>query len=128
MLDVGHNPQAARQLAEWLRRHPKPTRAVFSALADKDIEAIVETLAGLIDFWHLAGIDDAGPRGLTGAALSQRLAPLLPSVRRLSHADVAQALNAARAAVGPDERILVFGSFHTVAAAMKAPGMDSRAI
>jgi len=128
VLDVGHNPQAARQLAEWLRRHPKPTRAVFSALADKDIEAIVEILAGPIDFWHLAGIDDAGSRGLTGAALSQRLARLLPSDRQQSHIDVAEALNAARAAVGTDERILVFGSFHTVAAAMKAPGMGSRAI
>ena len=121
VVDVGHNPQAARQLAEWLRRHPKPTRAVFSALADKDIEGIVEIMAPHVGIWHLAGIDDAGPRGLTGAALSERLAPLLPADRRETHVDVAEALRSARAAVANCERVLVFGSFHTVAAALKAP-------
>jgi len=121
VLDVGHNPQAARQLAQWLRKHPKPTRAVFSALADKDIEGIVVALAEQIDFWHLAGIDDAGPRGLTGEALSARLADLLAPDRREVHADLAQALRAARTNAAADERVLVFGSFHTVAAALKTP-------
>src|SRR6185436_15598513 len=99
VLDVGHNPQAARQLADWLQRHPKPTRAVFSALADKDIEGIVEVMAAHIDFWHLAGIDDAGPRGLTAAALSERLASCLPADRRQAHDNVNSALQAARTAV-----------------------------
>lgn len=121
VLDVGHNPQAARQLAAWLQRHPKPTRAVFSALADKDIEGIVDILAAQIDVWHLAGIDDAGPRSLTGAALSERLASRIPSDRREAHADVATALRAARTAATNRDRVLVFGSFHTVAAALKAP-------
>jgi dihydrofolate synthase/folylpolyglutamate synthase len=121
VLDVGHNPQAARQLAAWLQRHPKPTRAVFSALADKDIEGIVDVLAAHIGHWHLAGIDDAGPRGLTGEALSERLAPLVSADRREAHIDVAEALRLARAAVANCERVLVFGSFHTVAAALKAP-------
>ncbi|HMB42955.1 MAG TPA: bifunctional tetrahydrofolate synthase/dihydrofolate synthase [Luteimonas sp.] len=121
VVDVGHNPQAARQLAEWLRRHPKPTRAVFSALADKDIEGIVGILVPHIEYWYLAGIDDAGPRGMTGEALSERLASMLPADRRRAHADVADALRSARAAVANCERVLVFGSFHTVAAALKAP-------
>jgi dihydrofolate synthase/folylpolyglutamate synthase len=121
VLDVGHNPQAARQLAMWLQRHPKPTRAVFSALADKDIEGIVEIMAGHIDAWHLAGIDDAGPRGLSGVALSERLAGFVPAERRLVHEDVAAALRAARASAANCERVLVFGSFHTVAAALKTP-------
>ncbi len=120
VVDVGHNPQAARQLAQWLQRHPKPTRAVFSALADKDIEGIVGVMSAHIDFWHLAGIGDAGPRGLSGAALSERLAPSIRPEQRAVHADVAAALHAARVAVAADERILVFGSFHTVAAALGA--------
>jgi len=41
--------------------------------------------------------------------------------RRRAHADVADALRSARAAVANCERVLVFGSFHTVAAALKAP-------
>jgi dihydrofolate synthase/folylpolyglutamate synthase len=128
VLDVGHNPQAARQLAQWLQQHAKPTRAVFSALADKDIEGIVAALAEQIGFWHLAGIDDAGPRGLTGEALSARLAPLLAPSRREVHADLAQALRAARNGAGADERVLVFGSFHTVAAALKTPGVGGAGI
>jgi len=128
VLDVGHNPQAARQLAEWLQQYPKPTRAVFSALADKDIEAIVDVLAGHIGHWHLAGIDDAGPRGLSGQALSERLLTGIAPDRCEIHHDVADALRSARAAAAADERILVFGSFHTVAAALKAPGVDRSGI
>jgi dihydrofolate synthase/folylpolyglutamate synthase len=128
VLDVGHNPQAARQLAEWLQRHPKPTRAVFSALADKDIEGIFEIMNAQIGFWHLAGIDDAGPRGLSGEALSDRLASRIPPDHRLADVTVAEALRSARSAAAAGERILVFGSFHTVAAALKAPGADRRGL
>ena len=45
VLDVAHNPQGARQLADWLAANPKPTVAVFSALADKDLAGICRPLA-----------------------------------------------------------------------------------
>lgn len=120
VVDVAHNPQAARQLAQWLDEHPKPTHAVFSALADKDIEAIVDSLAPRVDRWYLAGIHDAGPRGLNGQALAARLGARIVAERRSVHDNVAEALSAARATARPDERVLVFGSFHTVAEALKA--------
>lgn len=120
VVDVAHNPQAARQLAQWLAEHPKPTHAVFSALADKDIEAIVDSLAPFVDRWYLAGIHDAGPRGLDGEALAARLDTRIAPERRSVHGNVAEALTAARTTVRPDERVLVFGSFHTVADALKA--------
>ena len=119
VLDVGHNPQAARQLAEWLRRNPKPTMAVFAALADKDIAGLIDVLAPEIGHWFLAGIDDAGPRNLSGAALAERLSTQIDPARREVHDYVAGALAQARRRAGPDERILVFGSFHTVADALK---------
>ena len=119
VLDVGHNPQAMRQIEAWLRAHPKTTLAVFSALADKDIAELSRTLAPLIRFWHVGGIHDAGPRGLSGAAVAQRLAGV-PAERVQAHETVALAVAAARAAAGPDERVLIFGSFHTVADAIKA--------
>ena len=121
VLDVGHNPQAIRQIDAWLRAHPKPTIAVFSALADKDIAALSQTLAPSILAWHVAGIHDAGPRGLTGEQVAQRLVGV-PAGQVQAHGTVAQAVAAARAAAGPDERVLIFGSFHTVADAMKALG------
>jgi len=124
VVDVAHNVQAAGQLAGWLKDNPKPTRAVFSALKDKDIEGIVAELDGLIGKWYLAGIGDAGKRGLTGTALAERLAPILEPGRRAVLATVAEALLAARAEAGADERVLVFGSFHTVAEALKTSGAE----
>jgi len=120
VLDVGHNPQAARQLAQWLERAPKPTHAVFSALADKDIAAIGQLLGEAIATWHVAGIEDAGPRGLDGAAVAARLGEAVSPDRIEVHATIAEALAAARRSAKPDERVLVFGSFHTVADAMRA--------
>ncbi len=120
VVDVAHNPQAAAQLASWLRLAPKATRAVFSALRDKDIERIVGQLDELVDRWYLAGLDDAGRRGMSGVELGERLGALLRADRISVHSTVEEALSAARADSTADERVLVFGSFHTVAAALRA--------
>lgn len=119
-LDVGHNPQAARALADWLQAHPVqgPTVAVFAALADKAVEEVVQALAPHIARWQLAGIDDAGPRSLSAEQLLQR-APTLQG-RAVLHETVAQAVEAAVAQAGPAGRVLVFGSFHTVGQALAA--------
>ncbi len=117
VLDVGHNPQAAEQLAAWLATHPAPGRelALFSALADKDIEGIVQPLRQRIAGWWLAGLESAGPRGLTTAALADRVGEIGQCRHR---PDVATALADALAELRPGDRLLVFGSFHTVAAAL----------
>ncbi|MEO7251289.1 MAG: bifunctional tetrahydrofolate synthase/dihydrofolate synthase [Arenimonas sp.] len=119
VVDVAHNPQAAAQLAEWLTVHPKPTHAVFSALKDKDIEAIVGRLDPFITHWHLAGIEDAGPRGTSAELLAARVTPLVTADRCSVHPSIAAALASAMAEAAADERVLVFGSFHTVAEALK---------
>jgi dihydrofolate synthase/folylpolyglutamate synthase len=120
VVDVGHNPQAARQLAQWLEATPKTTHAVFSALADKDIAAIGRILGDAIATWHVAGIDDAGPRGLDGATVASRLGETVAADRIVVHATIAEALAEARRLARGDERVLVFGSFHTVADALRA--------
>ncbi len=124
VVDIGHNPQAAQTLADWLRESPQSTRVVFSALADKDVAAVVAPLVGLIEVWHLAGLAGQSPRGLTVQALSERLAPVLAGQRQHAHATVADALHRARDQARADERILVFGSFLTVAAALQALSSD----
>jgi dihydrofolate synthase/folylpolyglutamate synthase len=122
VVDVAHNPQAAAQLAGWLRAHPKRTRAVFGALRDKDVAAVVATLDPLLLEWHLAGIHDAGARGGDAAGLAQRMAAQVESGRLREHHDAAAALRAALAASSADERVLVFGSFHIVADALRDAG------
>jgi dihydrofolate synthase / folylpolyglutamate synthase len=117
VVDVAHNPQAARVLASWLASHPASGRtiAVFGALGDKDVRGIVEPLAGAVDAWHLAGLATDSPRGLTSTALGA----LMHGVAMTgSHDDVASALAAAFSGAGPDDRVIAFGSFFVAAAAL----------
>jgi dihydrofolate synthase/folylpolyglutamate synthase len=118
VVDVGHNPQAARALAAWLRAQPpRHTLAVYAALADKDVAGVVRALGGAVEAWHVAGLADAGPRGQGVEELARRLAGT-PAAGASRHAGVAAALQAAMAQAGPGGRVLVFGSFHTAAAAL----------
>jgi dihydrofolate synthase / folylpolyglutamate synthase len=119
-VDVCHNPQAARALAEALRAEPIAgrTHAVFAALGDKDIAGIVEALAGEIDIWWLAGLNDAGPRGTDVDTFAARLSGTAAALGA-RHTDVAHALLAAHSVASAGERILIFGSFFTAAAALR---------
>ncbi len=116
-LDVGHNPQAAKALAEWLRDQPKrgQVHAVYAALADKDVEGVTSALAPEIDRWHLAALDVEN-RAQDADVLATRAN--LPAATR--HADVAAALSHVQSLAKAGDRVLVFGSFHTVEAALHA--------
>lgn len=122
VVDVGHNPQAARALAEWLDAQPVgPVHAVYGALADKDVAGVVAALGPRIAYWHLAGLDQATSRGLAGAALAKELRQALPQAAFAIHADVAGALRAARADTPAGGRILAFGSFFVASAVLALP-------
>lgn len=122
VLDVAHNPQAAQQLARWLMTHRAAgaTQAVFAALSDKDIPNLVGALMGQVDVWRLAGLPDAGARAQDVDTLSRQVAGLLSRTPSSRHATVAEALENARRHAQAGDRIIVFGSFHTVAQAMQA--------
>ena len=124
VLDVAHNPQAAQQLADWLRgnRAAGATIAVFAALADKDVANEVAALMGQIDLWHLAGLNGVGARGQSVEALWQKVGALLSRSLTQRHGSVADALAEARRIAQPGDRIVVFGSFHTVGEALVALG------
>ena len=125
VVDVAHNPQAARELAKWLTAEPAAgrTHAVFAALADKDVAGVVDALASSIACWYLAGLAEHPPRGVDVATFAERLVGTAAS-EGSRHADVAQALAAARAMARPGDRILVFGSFHTAATALRRLAAD----
>ena len=125
IVDVAHNPQAARALAGWLRVTPGTGRtlAVFGALGDKDVDGIVAALAGLIDAWYPAGLDRESPRGLGAEVLHARLvAAVVGASVTDAHAGVAEALAAAQGAARPGDRVLAFGSFFVAAAALDYAG------
>jgi dihydrofolate synthase/folylpolyglutamate synthase len=119
VVDVGHNPQAARELNLWLQAQAGEgeTRAVFAALSDKDVVGVVAAFEEAIRHWYLAGLEDAGPRGQNAEALAVRLSGTAAAAGE-RHVDVQQALQAAIAASQPGDRVLVFGSFHTAAEAL----------
>ncbi len=123
ILDVAHNPHAARALAANLADLPPNGRvhAVFAMLADKDMDGVIAPLAPHVDYWHVAGL--SGPRGLAGAALAGHLAA--HSLEYRVYADVATAWQAACRLAGPADTIAAFGSFHTVAEVMAATALST---
>jgi len=114
IVDVAHNPQAARMLAAWLRQTPIEGRtlAVFGALDDKDVGGIVGALAQCIDAWYLVGLERDSSRGLPARELRDRVAPRIAAGGiTVADGDVAQALALACAHALPGDRVLAFGSF-----------------
>lgn len=119
LVDVGHNPQAARALADWLREAPAArTVAVYGALADKDAVGVVAAIADRVDAWHLAGTPGAGARGRDAGELAAALAGT-PAAGARRHVDVVAAMPAALADAGAGGRVLAFGSFHVAGAALE---------
>ena len=119
VLDVGHNPHAARALRRSLINlmFAEKRTAVFSILADKDIDGVLEIVKDQFDEWHIAPLDV--PRGMTAEALVRKLAEHdIENVKVFEN--IEKAYRAALEKAGENDRIVVFGSFHTVAAVMAA--------
>lgn len=125
ILDVAHNVPAAELLAETLGGMGpfKRSLAVFATLGRKDAGGMAAALAGRIDRWHVAPCGGEGPAAL--APLRARLDALGADWR--GHASVAAARAAALAELGPRERLVVTGSFHTVEEYLKAADGERRA-
>jgi len=115
ILDVAHNPHAASYLSSRLALLPDnggKRRAVIGMLVDKDIAGTLANLAGQVDEWYCASLE--GPR----AATAEQLAPYVTAPRLF--ADVESAWRQAMQDAAPEDRVIVCGSFHTVAHVMSA--------
>ncbi|XXQ69429.1 bifunctional tetrahydrofolate synthase/dihydrofolate synthase [Neisseriaceae bacterium B1] len=117
VLDVGHNPHAARALRQSLIALPfaEKRTAVFSMLSDKDIDSVLNILHDQFDEWLIAPLDM--PRG--------RSLENMQDVFATHHIHTVQSFDNIQAAcefalshANENDRIVVFGSFHTVAEAM----------
>lgn len=127
VLDVAHNPGAARALAaslDSMERFHK-TYAVFAMLKDKDITGVARALAPSVDIWLISGID--APRGASADEVAHALEALQVAGVMSGEADgdgtgvirkfrrPAEAYAYACEQAARNDRICVFGSFHTVA-------------
>ena len=121
VLDVAHNTQAAEALARTLRAQVVPGRtiAVCGMLHDKPIVDVLRILAPLVSSWHVAGL--AGARGTSTEDMRAALAAAGVSAGAGLHEDIEQAYAAALAEANENDRIVAFGSFHTVGAILRQP-------
>jgi len=111
VLDVAHNPQAAAALADWLAHaEPRRTLAVFAMLADKDAATVAAQVAPHVKQWFLASL--AGVRGQSASGLARKTAGAI--CNPVLCENMPSAVAAARQAARGGDRIVVFGSFHTV--------------
>jgi dihydrofolate synthase/folylpolyglutamate synthase len=122
ILDVGHNPHAARGLSESLRALPTGGRmiAVFAMLKDKDVAGVAQALKGQVDEWLIAALP--GVRGASAGRIAQALGSIGVSAPVTRFDSPAEAYQCALRLAGQNDKILVFGSFFTVGAVMQARG------
>ncbi|MEB0165250.1 Mur ligase family protein, partial [Glaciimonas sp. CA11.2] len=128
VLDVAHNPHAAATLGQNLENmgfHPY-TFGIFGVMLDKDIQGIVSQLKSRIDHWCVT--DLPLPRAATAEQIRQCLQDAGVEAQEGPKAEStiqnfstpAEAYANALSRAGENDRIVVFGSFLTVADVMKA--------
>ncbi len=116
ILDVAHNPHAAATLAqsiEAMAYHPY-TYAVFGAMADKDIDGVLKPMLDIVDYWYCTDLPT--PRAASAHDLVKRLSTHNKDAQVFSNPGLAY--QAALDKAGEGDRIVVFGSFYTVAGVM----------
>ena len=123
ILDVAHNPHAASALNQNLGNmgfHPY-TYAVFGSMHDKDIDGVIAAMSEHVDHWCLATLPS--PRAASASELAAKVQIVQPEKPERTiniFGDPAAAYANAMSRAGENDRIVVFGSFLTVAGVMAA--------
>ena len=129
VLDVAHNPHAVAALSENLDAmgfYPT-THAVFGAMTDKDISAIMARVGVLVDRWYFCDLPTARASSAQDLQKQWQQTNNRKNVTSSVHKDPKEAFEAAVAAADPADRIVVFGSFFTVGGVLKdgIPRLDA---
>jgi dihydrofolate synthase/folylpolyglutamate synthase len=109
ILDVAHNPAAVQTLVETLSDSPMETVAIFSALADKNIDDMIEMASSNIKHWFLVPL--SAERSVQIEALEDKFSG---SQETTVCASMVSAIEQALA-MKEIQRVVIFGSFYTVA-------------
>jgi folylpolyglutamate synthase/dihydrofolate synthase len=112
VVDVAHNRQSVEALSDYLAEHPVTghTRAVFSVLKDKQAETWLPMINQYIDHWFVFALNH--PRAIDMDTLKQQLADAQALLSVCHHGE--QAFQYVMNLSQPNDRILVFGSFHVL--------------
>jgi len=124
LLDVAHNPQAARILAGYLKaRFPgKRIHAVFAVMRDKDIAGIIGALKPLVEQWYLAPIPL--PRSAQETELKAVFDELAVGPVHGGFAGAKDAFLAAEKNASEEGLVLVFGTFPLVSEFLALQPLD----
>ncbi len=116
VLDVAHNPHSVAALAvnlDAMGFYPT-THAVLGAMGDKDLLPMLKRVSPMVDKWYFTDLP------LSRAATAEQLQALWQTQNTRKdatssvHAKPMEAFQAAIKNADPADRIVVFGSFHTV--------------
>ena len=121
LIDVAHNADSAEVLAAWLHNMPRNGGrfiALCGMLRDKDHHAIYRHLAPEIDLWVLGGLDGARGTDVETLAAHAREAGIAAE-KLLSCGDIYAAYQHVCTLAQPEDTVVVFGSFVTVAAVLE---------
>ena len=110
IVDVAHNPFAARASARALRVTSGRTICVFGASGDKDWRAMIAALAPAVDFWICTRADN--PRAAEAGELARAAGV------GVSAPSVSRAVELAQLMARPRDRVLVTGSFYVAGEAL----------
>lgn len=109
ILDVAHNPAAVKTLVETLSKSSMQTVAIFSALVDKDIIEMIELASKAIKHWYLVPL--SSERAIESEVLNKKFSS---SDSTTICQDMESAIHGSLA-LREVERIVIFGSFYTIA-------------
>jgi len=117
IFDVAHNPAAALALSRLLEHDEARGRtlAVFAMQSNRQAEAFVEELSGYIDTWYVCKLENVLGHEADQLALSIRHVD--PAANVVECGSVKQAIVLAGQTAHKEDRIIITGSFHTVAEA-----------
>lgn len=126
ILDVAHNPAATEYFSKRLSAEPVvgKTFAIVAMMSDKDRIASLANLVNLVDEWFLLDLVNI-PRAASIEALTENLVSLNATVKQSG--SIHQLIDNLLVQTQAQDRILVFGSFFTVAAALAYLQADSQA-
>jgi len=121
VLDVAHNPHSVAALTANLdaMSYFPTTHAVFGAMADKDLAAMLVKINPLIDKWYFTDLPTPRAESADGLLLKWQAQNKRKEATACAYPDPRQALQAAIDAADPTDRIVVFGSFYTVGGILK---------
>ena len=117
ILDVAHNPHAARALADrLLEMHlAGEVTAIVGLLQDKDVAGVIEPLRDVVDRWVAVPAENS--RAEPVIALAQQIADICTRPCRIA-GSIAAGLEFAAAETGETGAVLVAGSFFVVGPAL----------